>query len=506
MGGGRGGDDGPAIAARVIDPRGVAVDGTGNVYFAENERIRKVDALGIITTIVGGGSGYSGDGGPAIAARVINPRGVAVDGAGNVYFAGGDRIRKVDAATGTIATIAGTGEEGYSGDGGPAAEAQIDNPYGVAVDGAGNVYIADRGNNRIRKIDAATGTIATIAGTGHRGYSGDGGPAVGAQLMDPYGVAVDGAGNVYIADRGNYGIRKVDSSGIITTIAGGGVGFGGDGGPAVGARLRSPHGVAVDGAGNVYFADRGNHRIRKVNASGIITTIAGTGVHGLGGDGGLAVEAQLWGPEGVAVDGAGNVYIADRGNGRIRKLTPSGSSGISPGGGGGGGSSDPPGAGTESFSISNLGGRSTTSNGTERNTQVGYGRIRANAGSTTPSGIAIIGYSPGGTLFAEAGVPATEPIQEGRIFAEVNGPVNTGLAIANPNDAPATIAFYFTDAEGARFGEGSFELGAHEQTAKFLDQAPFNGGPPYWEPLRLPHRRLSLSSPSVDSPTNPASS
>ena len=302
----------------------MAVDGTGNVYFAENERIRKVDALGIITTIVGGGSGYSGDGGPAIAARVINPRGVAVDGAGNVYFAGGDRIRKVDAATGTIATIAGTGEEGYSGDGGPAAEAQIDNPYGVAVDGAGNVYIADRGNNRIRKIDAATGTIATIAGTGHRGYSGDGGPAVGAQLMDPYGVAVDGAGNVYIADLGNYGIRKVDSSGIITTIAGGGVGFGGDGGPAVGARLRSPHGVAVDGAGNVYFADRGNHRIRKVNASGIITTIAGTGVHGLGGDGGLAVEAQLWGPEGVAVDGAGNVYFADRGNGRIRKLTPTG--------------------------------------------------------------------------------------------------------------------------------------------------------------------------------------
>ena len=480
-GGGAGGlgDDGPAIAARLSPPRGVAVDGAGNVYIAAVGRIRKVDALGIITTIVGGGSGYSGAGGPAIAARVSGPRGVAVDGAGNVYFAdsGNNRIRKIDAATGTIATIAGTGVHGFSGDGGPAVEAQISRAGGVAVDGAGNVYFADSGNNRIRKIDAATGTIATIAGTGVHGFSGDGGPATEAQISRAEGVAVDGAGNVYFADYGNYGIRKVDSSGIITTIAGGGVGFGGDGGRAVGARLSPPRGVAVDGAGNVYIADSGNDRIRKVNASGIITTIAGTGEEGLGGDGGLAVEAQIHNPFGVAVDGAGNVYIADSGNHRIRKLTPSGSSGISPGGGGGDGSSDSPGTGTESFSIPNLGGRSTTSSGIEATTQVGYGRIRAEAGSTTPAGIAIFGFRQGGVLIAEAGVPATEAVRQGRIFAEVNGPVNTGLAIANPNDAPATIAFYFTGAEGARFGEGSFELGAHEQTAKFLDQAPFNGGP-----------------------------
>ena len=222
--------------------------------------------------------------------------------------------------------------------------------------------------------------------------------------------------------------------------------------------------MAVDGAGNVYIADLRNHRIRKVDAAGIITTIAGTGESGFSGDGGPAVQAQLTGPEGLAVDGAGNVYIADSGNNLIRKLTPVGGS-------------DTPPAGTESFSIPDRGGRSTTSSGTAETLRVGYGRIRAEAGSTTPSGIAIFGFRQNGVLISEAGVPASGPVQEGRIFAEVDGPVNTGLAIANPNDLPATISFYFTNTSGTRFAEGSFDLGAHQQTAKFLDQAPFNGGP-----------------------------
>ena len=255
------------------------------------------------------------DGGPAVEAELYNPAGVAVDGAGNLYIADSSNngIRKVD-STGTITTIAGTGELGFSGDGGPAVEAELYYPAGVAVDSAGNVYIADTGNQRIRKVDS-TGTITTIAGSGEFGFSGDGGPAVEAEFRSPRGVAVDSAGNVYIADAGNRLIRKVDSTGTITTIAGTGeFGFSGDGGPAAAARLAFPYGVAVDSAGNVYIADTGNQRIRKVDSTGTITTIAGSGEFGFSGDGGPAVEAEFRNPRGVAVDSAGNVYIADSGN------------------------------------------------------------------------------------------------------------------------------------------------------------------------------------------------
>ena len=320
------GDGGPAVAAELRRPLGVAVDSAGNVYIADviDYRIRKVDSTGTITTIAGTGrSGFSGDGGPAVAAELHNPRGVAVDSAGNVYIAdvSNDRIRKVD-STGTITTIAGTGELGFSGDGGPAVEAELYYPYGVAVDSAGNLYIADSGNQRIRKVDS-TGTITTIAGTGRSGFSGDGGPAVEAELRTPRSVAVDSAGNVYIADVRDRRIRKVDSTGTITTIAGTGeFGFNGDGGPAVAAELRSPDGVAVDSAGNVYIADSRTQRIRKIDSTGTITTIAGTGRSGFSGDGGPAVEAELRSPVGVAVDSAGNVYIADSFNHRIRILTP----------------------------------------------------------------------------------------------------------------------------------------------------------------------------------------
>ena len=333
------GDGGAATGARLSGPIGVALDGYDNLYIAdfENHRIRKVDAgTGVISTVAGSSGGYSGDDGPAVAARLRNPIGVALDGAGNLYIADtlNDRIRKVDAA-GVITTVAGSGRRGFGGDGGPAVRARLNRPAGVALDGAGNLYIADIWNHRIRKVDAA-GVITTVAGDGtslYGSYSGDGGPAVEAQLARPIGVALDGAGNLYIADTWNHRIRKVDAAGVITTVAGFGRtgefggGFGGDGGPAVAAQLYLPTGVALDGAGNLYIADSWNHRIRKVDAAGVISTVAGygptgEGKGGFGGDGGPAAAAQLSYPEGVALDGAGNLYIADTGNDRIRRLTP----------------------------------------------------------------------------------------------------------------------------------------------------------------------------------------
>src|SRR5271157_2726352 len=321
-GGGNGqlGDGGPATSASLNYPTGVALDSAGNLYItdADHERIRKVSG-GTITTVAGNGTyGFSGDGGPATSASLGGPRGVAVDSAGNLYMAElfNDRIRKVSA--GTISTVAGNGAYRYSGDGGPATSASLNYPSGVALDSAGNLYIADSSNNRIRGV--AGGTITTIAGNGFENFSGDGGLATSASLSLPEGVAADSAGNLYIADSGNQRIRKV-SGGTITTIAGNGMqGFSGDGGPATSASLTYPAGVAVDPAGNLYIADYYNNRIRKVSG-GTITTVAGNGTLGYSGDGGPATSASLYWPQGVAVDSAGNLYIADTGNQRIRKVS-----------------------------------------------------------------------------------------------------------------------------------------------------------------------------------------
>jgi len=318
------GDGGLAQLAELDSPYGVSVDASGNVYISDTQNfvVRKVDTSGKITTIAGsGGQGYNGDGIPATSAWLSNPTRAVVDTKGDLYIADvfNNRIRKVD-TTGTISTIAGTGQQGYNGDGIPAATAQLSSPSAVALDGAGNVYIADTWNNRIRKIDSS-GTITTIAGTGFAGVLGDGGPAVSAQVNEPEGLAVDGQGNVYIADYGNSKIREIDAAGNINTIAGtGSIGYGGDGGPATAAVLNLPTGVAVDRAGNVYIADYQNCRIRKVDTSGTITTIAGTGVSGFSGDGGAATAAQISFPEDVAVDASGHVYIADYNNMRIREI------------------------------------------------------------------------------------------------------------------------------------------------------------------------------------------
>ena len=313
------GDNGLATSAQLNLPNAVALDSAGNVYIADNanSRIRKV-TNGVITTVAGNGTpSYSGDNGPATSAGLGGPSGVAVDLAGNVYMADriGNRVRKVT-PNGVITTFAGGGSS--LGDNGPATSAQLNGPTSVAVDSSGNVYISDTSNSRIRRV--TNGMIITVAGTGAYGFSGDTGPAVSAQLNYPQGIAVDGAGDLFIADSLNARIRKV-SGGVITTVAGTvTVGFSGDGGPAVVAQLSLPEGIAVDAAGNLYIADTLNERIRKVS-NGFITTIAGGGVGGFSGDGGSSTSARLNLPEGVAVDSAGNVYIADVQNNRIRVLT-----------------------------------------------------------------------------------------------------------------------------------------------------------------------------------------
>jgi hypothetical protein len=317
------GDGGPATGAQLFNPYGVAVDAAGNLYIADsgNSRIRKV-SNGIVTTVAGNGTqGFSGDNGAATSAQLSNPYGVAVDSAGNLYVAdsGNSRIRKV--TNGTIATVAGNGTQGFSGDNGVATSAQLNNPFGVAVDSIGNLYIADSGNSRIRMV--SNGVITTVAGNGAYGYSGDGGLATSAQLGGPDGVAVDSAGDLYIADTGASRLRMV-SNGVITTVAGNGTqGFSGDGGPATSAQFKDLTGVAVDSAGNLYIGDTENNRIRKVS-SGVITTVAGNGTPGFSGDNGLAASAEMDNPFGVAVDVAGAVYVADLFNDRIRVLTPSG--------------------------------------------------------------------------------------------------------------------------------------------------------------------------------------
>jgi cysteine-rich repeat protein len=316
----------PATHAALHSVQGVAVGAMGDIYMSDigYGRVRRVDASGTIMTVAGDGSfGLSGDGGAATSTPFLHPWGTTVDPLGNVLIAEHTRVRRIDGA-GEITTVVGNGSFGFSGDGGPATSAELFYASDVAVDGLGNMYVADEGNQRIRRIDA-NGVIATIAGSGGRGYNGDGQPAVDARLSNPSGVAADGLGNVYIADTYNHRVRRVDANGMITTIAGTGTsGFGGDQGPATSAQLARPWDLMLDAAGNVYVCDLDNHRIRKIDTLGIITTVAGTGTRGFAGDGGSATAAQLDAPSGIAVDAIGNLYIADRGNLRIRRVDPAG--------------------------------------------------------------------------------------------------------------------------------------------------------------------------------------
>ncbi|MCY4593906.1 MAG: hypothetical protein OXC19_03810, partial [Bryobacterales bacterium] len=278
-------------------------------------------------TIAGTGrQGTSGDGGPAIDAQLFNPSAIALDADGNILVASssGHCVRKIDGA-GIITTIAGTGEQGSSGDGGPAIEAKLDRPDAIAVDGEGNVYVAEYGSHRVRKIDTA-GIITAFAGTGVKGHGGDGGPATDAKLDYVRGLAVDSAGNVYLTDMNQARVRRVDFGGTIDTVVGTGTsGWSGDDGPATKARIATPAGIAVDSEGSLFLTEFWAGRIRKVDPDGIITTVAGTGRQESTGDMGLAVEASLDRPSGIAIDSAGNLYVTEAYGNRVRKLRPAGS-------------------------------------------------------------------------------------------------------------------------------------------------------------------------------------
>jgi sugar lactone lactonase YvrE len=307
----------------------VRLDAKGNLYIADanGNRIRKVAAgTGVISTVAGLGTyGFSGDGGLATSAQLNFPNDVAFDGAGNMYIADeyNNRIRRIDAVTGYISTVVGTGAATDTGDGGQGTAATIKNPFALLADPAGNLYMAGNGN-QVRKLTVATGIITRIAGTGPATYTGDGGPAVNATLNAPYAMAIDSLGNLFIADGENSVIRRVDAvTGIITTVAGNGTsGFSGDGGQAINAEFTEMYGLAIDSANNIYVADADNNRVRRIDAAtGIVTTVAGSSsTTGFAGDGGPATAAKLGYLTGVAFDGAGNLYISDDGNYRVRKV------------------------------------------------------------------------------------------------------------------------------------------------------------------------------------------
>ncbi|PWU12089.1 MAG: hypothetical protein C5B51_01430, partial [Terriglobia bacterium] len=389
------GDGGAAISAQLGAPNGIAADSAGNLYVADtaSHTVRRISASGIITTYAGTGTpGFSGDGGPAVSAQLDSPNGLALDAVGNLYIAdkNNNRIRAVS-PDGHIVTIAGNGAPRFGGDGGQAADAALNGPEALALDNAGNLYIADTQNYRVRRI-ASDGTITTVAGVGNGNVFGDDGPAVSAGLVLPTAIAVDRVGNLYIADFGNSRIRKVSPSGTITSAAGsskgapladaseiatfvalngptglavdflgnvyftegsigsgsglargdfrvwkitpdgvlsvlagtGAASFSGDNGSSANAQLDGPSSLAFDAAGNLYIADARNHRIRKVTPGGVITTVAGNGSPGFSGDRGKATNAQLNSPQGIAVDSSGNLLIADTGNSRLRKVAPDG--------------------------------------------------------------------------------------------------------------------------------------------------------------------------------------
>jgi sugar lactone lactonase YvrE len=324
------GDGGVATSARLSTPSDIWVDIAGNLFIADmfNGRARKVDAVSnIISTMAGSGEGFpargGGDGLPGLGAWMFAPASTARDSAGNVFIAdAGDRkLRKLDATTGRMSTVAGTGAAGFSGDGGPATAAALDEPSGVVLDGAGNIYISDTNNHRIRKVAVGTNTITTIAGIGS-GYSGDDALAVNARLFLPQRMTFDSQGNLYVADTGNRRIRRIDAAGVITTVAGNGTEeCTGNGGAATAAAFRSPVSVAVAPNGDLFIADRDCHQVRVVTRStGAINVLAGVGGAGFSGDGGPSVQAALRSPMSVSLDAAGNLLLADAGNDRVRRV------------------------------------------------------------------------------------------------------------------------------------------------------------------------------------------
>ncbi|HSY75348.1 MAG TPA: choice-of-anchor tandem repeat GloVer-containing protein [Bacteroidia bacterium] len=340
-GGGYGGDGKPATNANIYTPGQVVLDGKGNMYIADtkNNRVRMVSAsTGIITTIAGGGGdAIISDSVPATTVSLNAPIGLAFDKKDNLFITeqSNNTVRKLNTVNGIITLVAGNGSGGYAGDGGQAKAASLNGPMGIALDPAGNLYVGDESNYRVREINMSTGVISTIAGNGSWAYSGDGGPATAASVADAGYMAIDTAGNIYLADEYNDRIRRIDAkTSIITTVAGNGYnaasysgGYAGDNGPATAAELFYPNGIALDKMNNIYIADMGNNRIREVNTStGVIITVAGNGygqdsTGAFTGDGGPATAAEFYTPSNIFVDSVGGMYITDQANDRIRKVT-----------------------------------------------------------------------------------------------------------------------------------------------------------------------------------------
>jgi DNA-binding beta-propeller fold protein YncE len=327
---GMGGDGGPAREAKLQMPFAVDFDRAGNLYFAEfmGQRVRRVDSKGILRTIAGTGEkGYGGDNGPPAKARFNGIHSLVVTANGDVFITDSfnKRLRKIEGRTGLIRTIAGTGEKGFSGDGGPAAKAEFGDIYCAALDAKGDkIYLADLDNRRIRILDLGSGVVDTVAGNGKKGVPRDGEDARQAPLVDPRAVAVDAKRNVYILERGGHALRVVDGEGKIRTVAGTGkAGFGGDGGDALRAQLNGPKHLCVDRNGDVLIADTENHVIRKyLPREGKIVRVAGTGRRGRDGLDGTPLKAELNQPHGVNARPDGTIYIADSSNNRILKIEP----------------------------------------------------------------------------------------------------------------------------------------------------------------------------------------
>ncbi len=456
--GGFAGDGGPATSAKLSGPWAVALDAGGNLYIADtrNGRVRKVTPDGVISTIAGGGAfGVAGDGVPATSAEMRGVRDIFIDSSGNIYVLDDIRVRKIT-TDGVINTIAGcfACAGAPNQDGIPATESVLwTYPFRIAVDAGGILYIAEA--DRVRKV-GADGIITTIFGNGEPALGGDGGPPSLNQHYTFTGFALDPAGGFFIG--GNDGrIHRVTPDGVITTIAGSGVcRFGADnsdGGLATSADLCGGR-IKMDASRNLYVAEGG--RVRKISSAGIINTLAGgNSVLGFSGDGGVGTSAQFNFFSDVAVDAAGNLYIADTENDRIRKVSPS--------------------TATKAFSLASLGTDYQPTMSLSGLMVVGYGTVRPATGKSSPSGVAVFSYRSNRVLVSETAVPASPLRQSGRIYAESSGAVRTGIAIANPSDQDAAISFYFTDKDGLNLHVGTITLPAHEQTAAFLDQAPYHG-------------------------------
>jgi sugar lactone lactonase YvrE len=307
--------DGTGTAAAFYRPDGIAIDGSGNLYVGDmaNNRIRKITPAGVVSTLAGSGAAGYADG-TGTSAQFYYPAGIAIDASGNLYVAdwAGNRIRKVTSA-GVVSTLAGNGTAGFAD--GTGTSAQFNNPIGIAIDASGNLYVADEGNNRVRKITSG-GVVTTIAGNGTAGYAD--GVGTFAQFNPPSGITIDGSGNLYVTDQNNYRIREITPAGAVTTLAGNGTAGYVDGNGAF-AEFNQPAGIARDGSGNLYVTDFGNNCIRKITPASVVSTLAGNGAAGY--SDGTGTSAQFNGPGGIAVDGSGNLYVADWLNNRIRKIT-----------------------------------------------------------------------------------------------------------------------------------------------------------------------------------------